>query len=1498
MVDLKHIIANSSVEALEDILSPFIKEQFPAFVRADYRKLILLIKAYYEWMEKQDNPGYVISKLDNAYDIDKNADEFYSHFKNAYLEDFPDVLATNTDGNKPNKNTLLKHIRDFYGNKGTENAYQFLFRVLYDSEVEFYYPKNDILKASDGTWIEPLSLKSTSANSTDLFNGAGGQILQYNGTQLSGSADIDYVIQYNQNGLQITEYFIKNLVGTFIPNEEVLVQKEEQTWTERLYSVLGNYFIETPGENYTIGDSVFIQDEKGIGALANIEQVGIGGTVKRIAIKSSGINYTSRVYVTFITSKGKNESAVVYFEPSAITRYPGFFSTNRGKVSSNKKIQDGNYYQDFSYEIKSEVDFEKYFDALNKLVHPSGMRMFGSILLKGAIDTRTTTSAQQTVWTSPIIGNYTPYTTITTTNLRNTGYTGATGTFSGACGDLYPLGYNPYIGSTGETGPNGQTTSAGTIFRYSGLGYTYCVMDEGGYTSHNPIGAPLGSTAAWYRNAESSIQPNSIPGLVCWLKPENLVGANGTSADGISMAIWVDASEKGNDVVAPTWDRWNPAIVYAKRQTFGPNGWYHGLWNINPVKKITFRTGIYGNPVSGVSYTSANLKMVGFWATGGTGPLGGDLALRTSGEAWHRLDYCFYTYNDQNNGIPLALIRQNNGPHDDAIMLPSGATTHDQSTIFGIEHDTVRECIVYTINGIVYKITSGVTASTEFYFDSAFYLAMGEDLEVLGAENTTYTGESLNFSSDVEYSVLDTAADSNYYTMKSFTASEDGNFRLNFSAYIQSGANWFAWRILRTRNGINNDYLVSKYNSDLDTGETGSVHQYRRFVSHIYNAKAGDVYSLQMVSSNSSGTPVAGSGAQRLYAKEFRVYKKNYTTNTVSPSGWTSNGLTFAVIQGYTAWRMAPVIKKNDGGVSGSDGLYFTGSLAFSTQASIHPDNTATRNWLTGLTLESDSSGVAVNTKRWGSSIASPLSSGGFVPKDHTYYWSPTVEIGRTAATHNAYFRRSTGVMPPATETSNAWVFSVYVKRQDGNKGITSAGSGMLLYFGGESGSAANNNIPLFSANDPRVGVEDVGNGWIRFSFGRTASDGATACWLAGVYGLSGGMTLYMSGAQLEKGYHRPRANVLPPNGITSTVRFNTLPQVPFMPNTTTELGISASSMFFRNGLTLDGQADIFMVYRPYTDSYGRDIGVVSSNRFLYDSHFATSYDHVIFSRSYSQTDRQQGLNTAYHTLKADGVWAYPTTIVGNAGFRPLGGLTPRRSSDDKVIVYDPHVSVSTIGTSIGEWTRDGFNVIRGYLNGDEGLNYSRSTGLYVIDYATTNNAPVGFTFDMPIVLGRFGSAMRGNVASYFPNNFIPSVGTTAWFQRGVESSTPYSFQGVINELIIFNRKLEEPERQNVYGYLAKKYKLDSKLPDSFYASHPSTYALGLTYWAISPHPNTLGLSSITASIPFGGITLEKFYNMPYKLYKSIGTRLPSGSTAEVDKYDTIPFDPSGEGDG
>lgn len=85
-------------------------------------------------------------------------------------------------------------------------------------------------------------------------------------------------------------------------------------------------------------------------------------------------------------------------------RGSGFYNTTAGFLSTNKYLYDGDYYQDFSYEIKSPITVGRYSDMLKSVLHVSGTRVFSSIMKNNLVDANTTmvTSTVSQANTPPI----------------------------------------------------------------------------------------------------------------------------------------------------------------------------------------------------------------------------------------------------------------------------------------------------------------------------------------------------------------------------------------------------------------------------------------------------------------------------------------------------------------------------------------------------------------------------------------------------------------------------------------------------------------------------------------------------------------------------------------------------------------------------------------------------------------------------------------------------------------------------------------------------------------------------------------------------------------------------------------------------------------------------------------------------------------------------------------------------------------------------------------
>jgi hypothetical protein len=105
-----------------------------------------------------------------------------------------------------------------------------------------------------------------------------------------------------------------------------------------------------------------------------------------LQIVDSGIGYTKNENVTFFKIDDPSITGTFRVEHSGLGFGQGYFRSTRGFASSNKYLFDGEYYQEYSYEVISSIPFDKYKDVLNKVLHVAGTRAFGSVLLESDVE--------------------------------------------------------------------------------------------------------------------------------------------------------------------------------------------------------------------------------------------------------------------------------------------------------------------------------------------------------------------------------------------------------------------------------------------------------------------------------------------------------------------------------------------------------------------------------------------------------------------------------------------------------------------------------------------------------------------------------------------------------------------------------------------------------------------------------------------------------------------------------------------------------------------------------------------------------------------------------------------------------------------------------------------------------------------------------------------------------------------------------------------------------
>lgn len=137
--------------------SILVSRQLPEFIREEYPLFQSFIEAYFEFLENKQGTqkNDLITKakgLRTVSDIDESLTDFETQFLETYAQFFPKNTAVSKD-------FLLKNVMPFYLSKGSEKSFKFLFRSLFNQEIEFKRISDNIIRASDGDWIKEYKLR-------------------------------------------------------------------------------------------------------------------------------------------------------------------------------------------------------------------------------------------------------------------------------------------------------------------------------------------------------------------------------------------------------------------------------------------------------------------------------------------------------------------------------------------------------------------------------------------------------------------------------------------------------------------------------------------------------------------------------------------------------------------------------------------------------------------------------------------------------------------------------------------------------------------------------------------------------------------------------------------------------------------------------------------------------------------------------------------------------------------------------------------------------------------------------------------------------------------------------------------------------------------------------------------------------------------------------------------------------------------------------------------
>lgn len=291
-------------------VSTLVNSQLPEFIRSDYPAFVEFLEKYYEFLEQPGNPIYEMKTFQSNHDIDLTREGLLKYFRTKILPSFPEESELSTE-------RIIKSARDFYAKKGTADSFKFLFNVLYGKDLEIFFPKLQILRASDGKWVLPQAFRLTSSPANQSVNLNLLKNRKGIGSISRATCVIERVYKTIDLGTndEIYEVYVSSVNRAFANGETLDIEYIDENgvklvFSETIIGSLSNIRINPRkrGRRYVTGDPVVINGgldpnlstrQKAIALVGNVTSASIDAVT--ITRRGYGFRITPNSYIDIIT---------------------------------------------------------------------------------------------------------------------------------------------------------------------------------------------------------------------------------------------------------------------------------------------------------------------------------------------------------------------------------------------------------------------------------------------------------------------------------------------------------------------------------------------------------------------------------------------------------------------------------------------------------------------------------------------------------------------------------------------------------------------------------------------------------------------------------------------------------------------------------------------------------------------------------------------------------------------------------------------------------------------------------------------------------------------------------------------------------------------------------------------------------------------------------------------------------------------------------------------
>lgn len=270
-------------------ISDLIPSQFGEYFAENGPVLIEFIQAYYKWLETDGQPLWYAKNHLTNHDVDAAAAQFLIHYKNKYV---PYVQLSTADSTR----NMVKQSLPFYRSRGTDEAYQLFFRLVFDVDVNIYKPYQDTFSLSSGLWNKDTYLEvSPNPNNNGFLH------QEIIGINSGATAFVDKLTHRNLNGRKVDVFYISAITGAFEYGELVVPTANADIKNATMITgSLNELEIIDGSENFSVGETVNLYSTSGVLATGLVNNTVTQTGLVSFSLENGGWGYSSntKVYVS------------------------------------------------------------------------------------------------------------------------------------------------------------------------------------------------------------------------------------------------------------------------------------------------------------------------------------------------------------------------------------------------------------------------------------------------------------------------------------------------------------------------------------------------------------------------------------------------------------------------------------------------------------------------------------------------------------------------------------------------------------------------------------------------------------------------------------------------------------------------------------------------------------------------------------------------------------------------------------------------------------------------------------------------------------------------------------------------------------------------------------------------------------------------------------------------------------------------------------------------